>query len=103
MLERVFGLTVDSLLGVRVVLASGLVVNASEKEYPELFWGIRGGSGNFGIVLSFTFKLHKLPHDGMLLGGTRVHVPIWPLPSRDALLEHYRAFTANAPDEVCLL
>jgi hypothetical protein len=50
-------------------------------------------------VMSFTFRLHRLPHDGMLLCGHRVHMPFWPLPDRKALLDHYDTTTRDAPDQ----
>lgn len=68
-LVRKFGLTIDNLLAAEVVTADGNIVNTSEKENPDLFWAIRGGGGNFGIVTKFNFKLHSLPqaYGGMMM------------------------------------
>lgn len=99
-LQRVYGLAVDNMLAARVVLASGLVVNTNEKEHPDLFWALRGAGANFGVVLFFTFRLHALPNKGVFVGGARVHMPIWPLPGREAILDHFHQLSSNAPDEL---
>ena len=72
-LTHAHGLTVDNLLAVDVVTASGETVRATESENPELFWGVRGGGGNFGVVSSFTFRAHPLGPD--VLAGTFVSRP----------------------------
>jgi FAD/FMN-containing dehydrogenase len=93
-LSRTFGLTIDNLLSAQVVTADGKILTASAKENPDLFWGIRGGGGNFGIVSSFTYRLHPLGPE--VLSGLIVH------PATDApkLFREYRAFCAAAPDDV---
>ncbi len=93
-LERKYGLTCDNLIECEVVTADGRVVTASETENPDLFWGIRGGGGNFGIVTAFNFRLHEL--GPIVLGGMLVFPP-----DRGAeLLRAYRDFVRDAPDEV---
>src|SRR5205085_11611968 len=57
-LSRAYGLSIDSLLEVDVILANGTLVTANEKENTDLFWAVQGGGGNFGVVTSFLFKLH---------------------------------------------
>ncbi|HEX5170587.1 MAG TPA: FAD-binding oxidoreductase [Cyclobacteriaceae bacterium] len=92
-LSRAYGLAADNLLSAEVVTADGKVLQASEKENTDLFWALRGGSGNFGIVTSFQFKLY--PVGPQVLAGLVVH------PFRDAenIFRHYRSFTASAPEK----
>jgi len=93
-LERKCGFTCDNLLAAEIVTADGRVVTASETENSELFWGMRGGGGNFGIVTHFTFNLHEI--GPMVWGGMLVFTP-----DRAAeVLRAYRDFVADAPDEV---
>lgn len=96
-LRNKWGLSCDNLLSVEMVTADGRVVRASETEHSELFWGIRGGGGNFGIVTNFEFQLHRLGPEVMFTfvfhDGTR---------AVDAL-RFFREYTANAPDEVSIL
>lgn len=93
-LERKLGLAPDNLLSAEVVLADGSVVTASEREHPDLFWGLRGGGGNFGIVTSFEFELH--PVGPILLGGMSIH----PAERAGDVLRFFAQFIADAPDEV---
>jgi hypothetical protein len=92
-LVRKYGLTCDNLLSCEVVTAEGEVITASDVINGDLFWGLRGGGGNFGIVTSFQYKAYPL---STVLGGFIVH-------AREAavrIFRHYRAFMASAPDEV---
>jgi FAD/FMN-containing dehydrogenase len=92
-LTRQMGLTIDNLLEVDVVLADGSFVTASEKENPDLFWALRGGGGNFGVVTSFLFKLHPLPN---LYAGPM----LWPLDKSEDVLRWYRDFIVDAPEDL---
>jgi len=93
-LSRSYGLTIDNLLSADVVTADGELVVASESSHPNLFWGIRGGGGNFGIVTSFEFKLHAVGPE--VLSGLIVH----DASDAGAALEFYREFAAQAPDSL---
>ena len=93
-LARKHGLTIDNLVGADVVTADGDLVHASAEENPGLFWGLRGGGGNFGVVTSFEFDLH--PVGSEVLGGPIFHR----YEDARAALEFYREFTADAPDEL---
>ncbi|MCA9860932.1 MAG: FAD-binding oxidoreductase, partial [Thermomicrobiales bacterium] len=88
---RKYGLTIDSLVSVQVVLADGRIVTASKSEHPRLFWAIRGGGGNFGIVTEFTFQLEQV---GLVLGGDIV------LPATRAVVRGYLDYVTNAPEEL---
>jgi FAD/FMN-containing dehydrogenase len=93
-LMRKHGLTCDNLLAVDLVTADGQLVRASEREHPELFWGVRGGGGNFGVVTAFRYRLHQV--GPTVLGGPLFY-------SADAageLLRFYRDFADAAPDEL---
>jgi FAD/FMN-containing dehydrogenase len=94
-LERKLGLTCDSLRSVEIVTADGTVQTASESQNPELFWGTRGGGGNFGVVTEFEFDLH--PMGPQLLGG----MLMYPAPMARDVLRNFREVMANAPDELC--
>jgi len=93
-LERKLGYTVDNMIGAEVVLASGEVVHASESENADLFWGLRGGGGNFGIVTRFEYRLHKI---GPLVFGGML---IFPRPRAAEVIRAYRDFMEGAPDDV---
>ena len=89
-LSRKFGLTIDNLLEAELVLADGRVVTASESEHPDLFWALRGGGGNFGVVTAFTFRLH--PMHTVICGPTA-----WPASATADILAWFRDFPR--PDE----
>ena len=93
-LSRKYGMTVDNLLSARVVLADGSAVVASEDENADLFWGLRGGGGNFGVVTSSEFRAHPVGPE--VLAGLIVH----PFADAPAVLRAYRDVVADAPDEV---
>jgi FAD/FMN-containing dehydrogenase len=92
-LRRKYGLTIDNLLSVELVTVDGKVLTASEDENADLFWGIRGGGGNFGIVTSFEFRLHEV--------GPMVTLcaPWYPAEEADELLPKWRDFMKTAPEE----
>lgn len=92
--QRKHGLTIDRLLSVDMVTAAGQFVRASSTENPDLFWGVRGGGGNFGIVTEFEFSLDPL-------GPTVLAGPIiWPIEQSPEVLRFYRDWIAEAPDEL---
>ena len=96
-LMRRFGLAIDNLRSCDVVTADGTLVLASEEHNPELFWGLRGGGGNFGIVTSFEYDLHPL--GPTVLAGMLAH----PMDNAAAVLSFFRDYAAEAPDEVGLM
>jgi FAD/FMN-containing dehydrogenase len=93
-LEGRFGMTVDNLLGADVVLANGDLVRASATEHPDLFWALRGGGGNFGIVTSFHYQLHDV--GPLIIGGLVIH----PFARAAEALTFYNEFMRTAPDEL---
>ena len=93
-LMRKHGLTVDNLLAVEVVTADGERLHASDDEHPDLFWALRGGGGNFGVVTSFEFRLHSV--GPIVLAGPIV----WDATDAGDVLRFYRDFVRDAPDEL---
>ena len=92
-LTREYGLTIDNLLSADVVLADGSVVTADEQTHPDLFWALRGGGGNFGVVTSFEFRAH--PVRTVFAGPT-----FWPLEQTAEVMKAYRTFILGAPEFV---
>jgi hypothetical protein len=92
-LTRKLGLTIDNLLEAELVLASGERVRASADENPDLYWAIRGGGGNFGVVTSFVFRLHEV---GTVVGGPT----FWPVELGAEVLAAYRDFLPGAPRDL---
>jgi len=93
-LTRKYGMTVDNLTSVEMVTADGKRVRASERENGDLFWAVRGGGGNFGVVTQFEFALH--PVGPQVLAG----LIVFPLDQAKQVLRRYREFAASAPEEV---
>ena len=93
-LERKHGLACDNLVSARVVTADGRILNASETEHPELFWGLRGGGGNFGIVTEFELRLHAV--GPTIYGGLVMH----PRERAGDVLRFFRDFMRDAPREI---
>ena len=93
---RRFGLALDNVLGVDIVTADGKLLHANAEENPELYWGVRGGGGNFGVVTNFDFRLH--PMDRQVVGGT----VLFPFSEAKSVLNFYADYAANAPDELYL-
>jgi FAD/FMN-containing dehydrogenase len=92
-LARTYGLTIDNLLGVDMVLADGSVVTADAQQHADLFWAVRGGGGNFGVVTSFLFRLHPV---STVYGGPL----LWPLEAAPDLLRFWRDFILSAPETI---
>ncbi|HTT26684.1 MAG TPA: BBE domain-containing protein, partial [Thermoplasmata archaeon] len=92
-LTRKYGLTIDNLVSADVVLPDGDFVTASADENPDLFWAVRGGGGNFGVVTNFRFRLH--PVRTVIAGPT-----FWPLDQAAEVLQWYREFLPNAPEDL---
>jgi len=96
-LMRKHGLASDNLVGADVVTADGQLVHASPSDHPDLFWGLRGGGGNFGVVTSFEFQLHQV--GPTVLSG----LAFYPADEAEQVLRGYRAACATAPDELTTL
>ncbi|AKD05141.1 FAD-binding oxidoreductase [Pontibacter korlensis] len=92
-LTRAYGLSIDNLLEADVVLSDGSLVKASEEEHEDLFWAIRGGGGNFGVVTSFLFKLH--PVDTVYAGPM-----FWELDKVKPVMQWWRDFIVKAPEDI---
>jgi len=93
-ISRKYGLTIDNLISVDVVTADGNLVRANERENEDLFWAVRGGGGNFGVVTSFEFRLHPVGPE--VLSGLIIH----PISKAKQLFDGYRKFVAKAPNEL---
>jgi hypothetical protein len=92
-LSRAYGLSIDSLIEADIVLADGTLITVNETTNSDLFWAIRGGGGNFGVVVSFLFRMHKA---GTVYGGPM----LWHLEDSEVMLKYYRDFILKAPDHV---
>jgi len=92
-LSRKYGLTIDNLLEADMVLADGTFVTVNSNQHTDLFWAIRGGGGNFGIVTSFKFQAHPVK---TVIGGPT----LWPIEKTEEIMEWYHAFINNAPDDL---
>lgn len=93
-LRRTYGMTCDNLVSADVVTADGQMLVASESENPDLFWAIRGGGGNFGVVTSFEYRLHPVGPQVAFAG------PVFPLEESASVIAGFRDFVADAPDEI---
>ena len=93
-LGRRFGLSCDNVTAVELVTADGRWMRASHNENADLYWGLRGGGGNFGVVTAFTFKLHEV--EPQMFGGTLVY----PMDGARQVLRSFADFNAGAPDEL---
>ncbi len=92
-LSRKYGLTIDNLLEADMVLADGTFVTVSANQHTDLFWAIRGGGGNFGVVTSFKFQAHPVK---TVIGGPT----LWPIERTEEIMEWYHDFITNAPDDL---
>jgi FAD/FMN-containing dehydrogenase len=92
-LSRKYGLTIDNLLEVDVVLADGSFVTANAEQHPDLFWAVRGGGGNFGVVTNFTFRTQPA---GMVSAGPM----FWAIEDAPEIMKRYEEFITNAPEEI---
>lgn len=92
-LTRKYGLTIDNLRSVDVVLATGELVHANQNEHADLFWALRGGGGNFGVVTSFEFQLHPVD---TVMGGPL----FWPIDALEETLRWYREWMPQAGEDI---
>lgn len=92
-LSRKYGLTIDNLLEADMVLADGSFVTVNKDQYSDLYWAIRGGGGNFGIVTSFKFQAHPVK---TVIGGPT----LWPVEKTEEIMEWYHNFIQDAPDDL---
>jgi FAD/FMN-containing dehydrogenase len=95
-LTRRFGLTIDNLTAADVVLADGTFVTASEESHPDLFWALRGGGGNFGVVTSFDFRCHEIGADGTVIAGP----VLYDLADAGEVMRWYRELLPTLPEEL---
>ncbi len=93
-LRCTYGMTIDNLVSVDLVTADGDFLTVSEYEHPDLFWGIRGGSGNFGVVTSFEYRLHPVDPEVMFVEA------LYPLDTAPKILPAWREFMKTAPNEI---
>jgi FAD/FMN-containing dehydrogenase len=92
-LTRKYGLTIDNLISADVVLADGSLIHASEKENTDLFWALRGGGGNFGVVTSFEYRLHPVKN---VIAGPM----FWPIDQLETTMKWYRDWLPEMPDDL---
>jgi FAD/FMN-containing dehydrogenase len=95
-LGRRFGLTVDNLLSCDVVLADGSFVTANESSHPDLFWALRGGGGNFGVVTSFVFRCHPIGENGVIYGGP----VLYDIADTTEVMRWYRELQPRLPEDL---
>ena len=95
-LDRRYGLTVDNLMSADVVLADGSFVTASESSHPDLFWALRGGGGNFGVVTSFTFQSHPIGENGIVYAGP----VLYDIDDTAEVMRWYREFAPAQPEDL---
>ena len=95
-LTRRFGMTIDNLLSADVVLADGRLVTADEDQHADLFWALRGGGGNFGVVTSFTFRCHPIGEAGSVIGGP----VLYDIADAKAVMQWYRELLPQLPEEL---
>jgi hypothetical protein len=95
-LSRRFGLTVDNLLSADVALADGRYVTASATSHPDLYWALRGGGGNFGVVTSFTFRCHPIGENGTVIGGP----VLYDIADAPDVMRWYRELIPALPEEL---